>query len=145
MVKRSLSIRSIVKKKETYDVGRDFPKDRPGVIYVRQSTVVQIQRNLHSFEMQTNEFVEHFRGRGVTGNIGIIADDEGKSGTLDIHKRIGLSRTVRLIEGTELLEGERIGWVAAVNISRLTRDERLIVPGERMRGDSEDRYRISAV
>ncbi len=130
---RSSAIRSVIKKQETYDTRRDFPKDKPGVIYVRQSTVVQIQRNLHSFEMQTNEFLEHFRNRGVTGKIEIITDDEGKSGTLDIHKRSGLSRTVRLIEGEELLEGERIGWVAAVNVSRLTRDEWLIVPGELMR------------
>lgn len=145
MVKRTQSIRSTIKKKETYDTGRDFPKDKAGVIYVRQSTVMQIQRNLHSFEMQTNDFLEHFRNRGVTGNIGIIADDEGKSGTLDIHKRAGLSRTVRLIEGAELLDGERIGWVAAVHVSRLTRDEWLIVPGELMRACYEHDVWISTL
>lgn len=142
---RPTAIRSIIKKKETNDTGRDFPKDRPGVIYVRQSTVVQIQRNLHSFEMQTNEFMEHFRNRGVTGKIEIITDDEGKSGTLDIHKRSGLSRTVRLIEGEELLEDERIGWVAAVNVSRLTRDQWLIVPGELMRACYEHNVWISTL
>lgn len=130
MARRTQPIRSIVKMDKTYDMGRDFPMDKPGVIYVRQSTIAQIQRNLHSFEVQTNDFVEHFRKRGVTGKIGIVADDEGKSGTLDIHKRAGLSRTVRLIEGKELLDGERIGWVGTVNVSRLTRDEWLIVPGE---------------
>ena len=145
MVKRMQSIRSIVKKKETYDTGRDFPKDKAGVIYVRQSTLVQIQRNLHSFEMQTSDFVQHFRNRGVNGKIGIIADDEGKSGTLDIHKRAGLSRTVRLIEGVELLDGERIGWVAAVHVSRLTRDEWLIVPGELMRACYEHNVWISTL
>ncbi len=145
MVKRTQSIRSIVRKKETYDTSRDFPKDEAGVIYVRQSTLMQIQRNLHSFEMQTNDFVQHFRDRGVTGKIGIIADDEGKSGTLDIHKRAGLSRTVRLIEGAELLEGERIGWVAAVHVSRLTRDEWLIVPGELMRACYEHNVWISTL
>ena len=142
---RPAAIRSIIKKKETYDTGRDFPTDMPGVIYVRQSTLVQIQRNLHSFEMQTNEFVEHFRRRGVTGKIEIIADDEGKSGTLDIHKRSGLTRTVRFIEGKELLEGERIGWIAAVNVSRLTRDEWLIVPGELMRACYEHDVWISTL
>jgi DNA-directed RNA polymerase subunit F len=145
MARKVQPIRSIVKKKKTYDTGRDFPKDKPGVIYVRQSTVMQIQRNLHSFEMQTNDFVEHFRGRGVTGTIEIIADDEGKSGTLDIHKRSGLSRTVSLIEGAELLGGERIGWVAAVNVSRLTRDEWLIVPGELMRACYEHDVWISTL
>ena len=75
MAKRTPLVRRIVKNKEAYDTGRDFPKDKPGVIYVRQSTLVQIQRNLHSFEMQTSDFVEHFRHRGVTANIEIIADD----------------------------------------------------------------------
>jgi hypothetical protein len=145
MAKRRESIRSIVKKKEIYDTGRDFPKDRPGAIYVRQSSLVQVQRNLHSFEMQTSDFVEHFRNRGATGNIEIITDDEGMSGTLDIHKRSGLTRIVRLIEGIELLQGERIGWVAAVNVSRLTRDEWLIVPGELMRACYENNVWISTL
>lgn len=145
MVKRVQPIRSIVKKKEAYNTGRDFPTDKPGVIYVRQSTVMQIQRNLHSFEMQTNDFVEHFRNRGVTGTIEIIADDEGKSGTLDIHKREGLSRTMRFIEGRELLGGERIGWVGAVNVSRLTRDQWQIVPGELMRACCEHDVWISTL
>ena len=145
MARRTQPIRSIVKMDNTYDTGRDFPTDKPGVIYVRQSTIAQIQRNLHSFEMQTNDFVEHFRKRGVTGNIGIVADDEGKSGTLDIHKRVGLSRTVRLIEGKELLNGERIGWVGTVNVSRLTRDEWLIVPGELMRACYEHSIWISTL
>ena len=145
MVKRIQSVRSIVKRTESYNISRDFPIDKPGVIYVRQSTVVQIQRNLHSFEMQTSDFEEHFRNRGVKGTILIIADDEGKSGTLDIHKRVGLSRTVRLIEGNELLDGERIGWVAAVHVNRLTRDEWLIVPGELMRACFEHDIWISTL
>ena len=109
--KRVQHIRSI-KKTERPD-GRlsaqslEFPKDKPGVIYVRQSTVAQVQKNLHSYEMQTSEFVKHFREKmGVCGHIEVITDDEGKSGTLGIHDREGLSRIVRLIEGEELLEGE---------------------------------------
>lgn len=113
---------------------QEFPKDDPGVIYVRQSTIAQVQKNLHSFEMQTNEFVKYFRETlGVTSHIEIIADDEGKSGTLDIHNRAGLTRVVQLIEGKELLEGRRIKWVGAVHVNRLTRDEWLIVPGVLMR------------
>jgi len=55
--------------------------------------------NIHSFEMQTDKFIEHFRSAmDCTGHIEIIADDEALSGTLDIHKRPGLSRVVRLIE-----------------------------------------------
>jgi len=52
---------------------------------------------------------------------------------------------VLLIEGTELLEGERIGWVAADKISRLTRDEWLIVPGELMRACYEHGVWISTL
>src|SRR5437588_3216237 len=92
----------------------DFPKEKDGVIYVRQSSATQVVKNVHSFEMQTDKFVEHFRNMGCTGHIEIIADDEAMSGTLDIHKRAGMTRLIHLIEGKELLNGRRIGWIAAV-------------------------------
>ncbi len=125
---------------------QEFPKEKPGVIYVRQSTITQVKKNLHSYEMQTNEFVQYFREqRGVTGVIEIIADDEGKSGTLDIHDREGLARVMRLIEGEEALNGERIGWVGAVNVTRLTRDKWLVVPGTLMRACAEHDVWISTL
>lgn len=116
-----------------YQQGMEFPKDTPGAIYVRQSSLAQVQKNLHSFEMQTEQFEEHFRRIGVTKRIVIIADDEGKSGTLEIHNREGLSRLVRLVTGAELVDGERIGWVGAVHVNRLTRDPWLITPGVLMK------------
>ncbi len=104
-----------------------------GAIYVRQSSPGQIQNNVHSFEMQTDKFVEHFRNKGCTGVIEIIADDEGKSGTLDIHNMTGMTRIMRLIEGKELIKGKRIGWIAAVHVNRLTRDKWLVKPGTIMK------------
>jgi hypothetical protein len=72
-----------------------YPKDKDGVIYVRQSSLTQQQNNIHSFEMQTEKFLEYFRNMGFAGHIEIIADDEAMSGTLDIHKRPGMSRMVK--------------------------------------------------
>ena len=106
----------------------EFPKEKDGIIYVRQSSLTQQQQNVHSFEMQTDKFVEHFRNMGCTGHIEIVADDEGMSGTLDIHKRAGLTRVVRMIE-----EEKRIGWIGAVFVNRLTRDPWLITPGVLMK------------
>jgi len=100
----------------------DFPKDKDGLIYVRQSSVVQQQNNIHSYEMQTDKFLEHFRNMGCTGNITIIADDEAMSGTLDIHARPGMTKMVKLIES------DKVGWIGAVHVNRLTRDPWLITP-----------------
>lgn len=111
----------------------NMPKDKPGVIYVRQSKDVQVRENIHSFELQTELFVRYFRDQGFTGVIIVITDDEGMSGTLVIHKRPGLTRVMRLIEGEELVEGERIGWLGAVYVNRLTRDPWLITPGVLMK------------
>src|SRR6266480_5345174 len=94
----------------------EFPKEKDGVIYVRQSSLTQQQSNIHSFEMQTDKFVEHFRKMGCTGHIEIVPDDEAMSGTLDIHKMPGLSRIVQMIERKE------IGWIGTVHVNRLTRD-----------------------
>ena len=62
-----------------------------------------------------------------TGNIEIVADDEAMSGTLDIHKRPGLSRVMKMIEE------EKIGWIGAVAVNRLTRDPWLVTPGTIMK------------
>ena len=105
----------------------DFPKDKDGIIYVRQSSLTQQQKNIHSFEMQTEKFLEHFRSMGCTGNIEIVADDEALSGTLDIHKRKGLARVVQMVEK------ETIGWIGAVHVNRLTRDPWLITPSVLMK------------
>jgi len=89
---------------------------------------VQVQNNIHSFEMQTDKFAEHFRVNiGCTGNIEIVADDEGMSGTLDIHERPGLSRIMQMIKE------ESIGWVGAVHVNRFFRDQWLVNPGVFMR------------
>jgi hypothetical protein len=125
-----MSVRSIKPKSIHNAWGirfEEFPKEKDGIIYVRQSSLVQQQNNIHSFEMQTEKFEEHFRQMGCTGNITIIADDEAMSGTLDIHQRPGLSRVMRLIEQ------EKIGWVGAVAVNRLTRDPWLVTPGTIMK------------
>src|SRR6266487_5047669 len=126
-----MSVRNITRKENMYTnpwaTGLlEFPKEKDGVIYVRQSSLTQQQTNVHSFEMQTDKFVEHFRKMGCTGQIEIVPDDEAMSGTLDIHKMPGLSRIVRLIEEEG---GERLGWIGAVHVNRLTRDPWLIKPG----------------
>src|SRR5260370_28093290 len=115
-------IRSIHQKRENHRPAytMEFPKDENGFIYIRQSSLAQVQNNIHSFEMQTEKFLEHFRNRGFTGHIEVIADDEGMSGTTDIHDMPGLTRAMRLIEGKELLQGKKIGWGAAVDVKRLT-------------------------
>ena len=127
-----MNVRSINKKQNTNATSwtvnsTEFPKDKDGVIYVRQSSPTQQQKNIHSFEMQTDKFLEHFRNMGCTGHIEIIADDEGLSGTLDIHKRKGLARVVKLIE-----EG-KIGWLGGVYVNRFTRDPWLITPAVLMK------------
>ena len=126
-----MSVRSI-RKRETSNSHWsasmfDFPKDKDGVIYVRQSSVAQVLKNIHSFEMQTDKFLEHFRNMGCTGHIEVIADDEAMSGTLDIHELAGLTRVMKMIEE------EKIGWVGAVAVNRLTRDPWLVKPGTIMK------------
>jgi len=105
----------------------EFPKEKNGIIYVRQSSLTQQQNNIHSYEMQTDKFLEHFRNMGCTGRIEIVPDDEAMSGTLDIHKRPGLTRVVHMIERKE------IGWIGAVHVNRLTRDPWLITPSVLMK------------
>src|SRR6266567_4702884 len=109
-----MSVRSIKKRENTsWSVSMfDFPKDKDGVIYVRQSSVAQVLKNIHSFEMQTDKFLEHFRNMGCTGNIEIVADDEAMSGTLAIHQLPGLSRAM------DMIEKETVGWIAAVHVNR---------------------------
>src|SRR5437763_1305178 len=105
----------------------DLPKDKDGIIYVRQSSELQQKNNIHSFEMQTEKFLEHFRNMGCTGIITIIADDEAMSGTLDMHERPGAARMMLLIK--EHQQGKNnLGWVAAVHINRFFRDQWMINP-----------------
>jgi hypothetical protein len=123
-------IRSIKQKQQTMwkpTMYEEFPKDADGIIYVRQSSLAQMQNNIHSFEMQTDKFLEHFRNMGCMGHIEVIADDEALSGTLDIHERPGLSRVMKMIEQ------EKIGWIGAVAVNRLTRDPWSVTPGTIMR------------
>src|SRR6266705_640549 len=117
----TISTKSIKRKGNTTSYLRtmslsDFPKDDDGLIYVRQSSLAQVQNHIHSFEMQTDKFLEHFRAMGCTGHIEVIADDEAMSGTLAIHERPGMTRMVRLIEE------EKVGWIGAVHVNRFTRD-----------------------
>ncbi len=122
-----------IRKKESIYQNRlaysqfEFPKEADGVIYVRQSSLVQVRNNIHSFEMQTDRFEEHFRSIGCTGKITIIADDEAMSGTLDIHARPGMTKMVKMIEK------KQVGWIAAVHVNRFTRDRWLITPGVLMK------------
>jgi hypothetical protein len=131
------SVQKVVTPNPAYGMA-EFPKDGPGVIYVRQSNIKQKQNNIHSFEMQTEKFLEYFRDRGCTGKILIVPDDEGMSGTIDIHKMPGLTRVMALIEGQELVDGERIRWAAAVHVNRFTRDKWLVKPGTIMKACYEN-------
>ncbi len=144
---KARKIRSIVKpakQKLIYGMS-EFPLDEPGVLYARQSSFKQLQNNIHSFEMQTDKFLEHFRNRGCTGDIEIITDDEGMSGTMDIHEMPGLTRLMRLIEGKELINGKRVKWIAAVHVNRFTRDKWLVKPGTIMRACYENDVWISTL
>ncbi len=122
----------------------DFPIHMDGILYVRQSTEYQREHNVHSLEMQTSRFEEHFRNRGCTGHIAIIPEDEeGKtSGTLPIHKRPGLSRVLRRIEEEG---GKSLGWVAAVAVNRFTRDPWGVTPGTLMQACFEHNVWISTL
>jgi hypothetical protein len=125
-----MNVRSI-KRKDNPQQARmnnmDFPFDKDGLIYVRQSSLGQVRFRIHSFEMQTDKFVEYFRNMGCTGHIEIVADDEAMSGTLDIHERKGMTKTV------EWIEQEKVGWIGAVHVNRLTRDPWLITPAVLMK------------
>lgn len=132
-----------IKQKQTTDhflaTLTEFPKAQSGLIYVRQSSLAQMRHNIHSFEMQTDKFLEHFRAIGCTGNIDIVADDEALSGTLDIHKRPGLTRVM------EMIEKEAVGWVGAVHVNRLTRDPWHITPAVLMKTCYEHNVWISTL
>lgn len=110
----------------------EFPKDKNGIIYVRQSSLAQVRRNLHSYEMQTDAFEAHFRQNGCTGQIWIKAENIKKkmSGTLDISDRPALDETVQMVREAKKYN---LGWVAAVHVNRLTRDLYLITPGVLMK------------
>jgi hypothetical protein len=96
--------------------------------------MVQMKNNIHSFEMQTDKFVEHFRNViGCTARIITIADDEALSGTIPLQDRPGMVRTLRLINGQELIDGRRVKWIAAVHVNRFTRDPWLIDPAVLMK------------
>jgi DNA invertase Pin-like site-specific DNA recombinase len=100
-----------------------FPRERDGIIYVRQSSLAQMRNNIHSYELQTDQFVEHLRKTmGCTGHIEIITDDEALSGTLEIQARPGMVRLMKLVET------EMVGWIATVAVNRLTRDKWLVTP-----------------
>src|SRR6266567_1209778 len=96
----------IIRPKEdtklAYLAMQDLPKTLPGAIYVRQSKMAQKEKNVHSYEMQTDKFEQHFRDLGFTGTIEIVEDDEGTSGTLDIHKILSTTE----LDGTRK-EGRR--------------------------------------
>ena len=100
----------------------EFPKEEDGILYVRQSSIAQVETNIHSYEMQTEKFIEHFRSMGCTGSIVTIEDDEGMSGTLDMHERPGMSRLMKMIQQ------ETIGWIGVVHVNRLFRDQWMINP-----------------
>ncbi len=120
----------IIKQKKNQNLlalNFEFPLDKDGAVYVRQSSLIQVKTNIHSFEMQTDKFVEHFRNIGCTGHIEVIADDEALSGTLAIHARPGMTRMIKLIESG------KVGWIGAVAVNRFTRDKWLITPGVLMK------------
>ncbi len=121
------NIRAKEDTKLAYLAMQDLPKTLPGVIYVRQSKMAQKEKNVHSYEMQTGKFEQHFRDLGFTGTIEIVEDDEGTSGTLDIHNRPGMLRLLHLIETGA------VAWIAGVAVNRFTRDKWLITPGVLMK------------
>ncbi|QBD77811.1 hypothetical protein EPA93_18150 [Ktedonosporobacter rubrisoli] len=126
-----MSVRTIKKKASTsVSYPLYFPdqlKNEDGVIYVRQSSPNQTRNNIHSYEMQTDKFIEHFRQMGFTGNITVIPDDEGTSGTLEIHKRPGMMRMFAMIQK------RKAKWIGTVHVNRLTRDPDFVTPAHIMK------------
>ena len=107
----------------------EFPREKPGIIYVRQSTEYQRDHNIHSYEMQTELFVRFFREQlQCTGRIDIIVDEEkGRtSGTQDIHERPGLKEIDRRLTSND--PRDDVGWLGAIAVNRFTRDPWLITP-----------------
>jgi hypothetical protein len=130
--------RSIVRSARADDPfvlhNEEFPRHKPGIIYVRQSTEYQRDHNIHSYEMQTELFLKFFREQlGCTGKIDIIPDEEKghTSGTQDIHERPGLKEVDRRL--TSENPTDEVGWLGAIAVNRFTRDQWLITPGVLMK------------
>jgi DNA invertase Pin-like site-specific DNA recombinase len=94
---------------------QELPFGRPIAVYYRQSTEGQIG-NI-STTLQTVDMVEHLIRQGwQREQIIMIDSDAGVSGTKKIREREGLS------EVYDLIEGGKIGVVAAQDVDRFFRD-----------------------
>ena len=95
-----------------------LPVDVLWGIYARQSTQVQVVKNIESTEMQTDDLKIWLADKGVKEHSIMLFDaDLGKSGRLRIDQRSDLQRLV------DLIASGKIKAVLVYRISRLFRDE----------------------
>jgi DNA invertase Pin-like site-specific DNA recombinase len=96
----------------------ELPIDVNWGIYARQSTPMQVRKNVQSTEMQTDELIQWLLDRGATKDFVALFDmDLGVSGTKSIEERTGMQELVWQIKHG------KIRAVLVHNISRLFRDE----------------------
>jgi DNA invertase Pin-like site-specific DNA recombinase len=92
-----------------------LPIERPVALYIRQSSQVQVKKNVRSTQLQDEEMHTRLTGIGFT-SILKIEIDQGISGQKRRDQREGLDQLYRLAESGA------IGAVAAYDASRWYRD-----------------------
>ena len=96
-----------------------LPTDKPVALYIRQSTLAQVKKNLASKLQQDKEAYSMLIAKGYTeDSILKIETDQGISGQKLVSKRAGLQTIYQWIENGD------IGAISAYDASRLWRDKR---------------------
>jgi len=119
--------------------------ERSALVYVRQSTLVQVQRNQESTRMQYDLRVRAQELGWRSEKVAVIDEDQGRSGETT-HGRTGFARVM-----SEVALGE-VGIVLAIEASRLARNnadwQRLILfcsLTETLLGDQDNVYDPSSL
>lgn len=97
-------------------------RERLAIVYIRQSTVQQVERHQESTRLQYALVDRAFHLGWARESIVVVDDDLGRSGAT-IEGRLGFQRLV-----AEVGLG-RVGLVLGVEMSRLARSNRLLVAG----------------
>ncbi len=100
---------------------RKLDTSLPVVQYIRRSSQGQKKNNLMSLIQQDNSMRARLEVKGFT-EFELIDTDDGTSGQKALEDRAGLTYLYDLIKGKKLINGKRIGAVAAYDASRLWRD-----------------------
>src|SRR5260370_28680581 len=100
----------------TYDQ-QQLPTHKPVVQYIRQSQGSQVKHNRASSEMQDKSMRNNLLAQGWKPELILdaISEDTGKSGTKRADERKGLQRLI------ELIKTNKVGAIAAFNVSRIYR------------------------